>query len=176
MVLSQAPEMSRSSWLHIVHTHPCTGNGHKHWQVSYIKILYSRNAQRISEKIQQSFIAKNLPNLFWVKIREKARAQSSSRFKTQRTPNSVVLLSRLGKGLFSQDFQFVSGIINYKFGLSAFIFSTSGVKILNASLDPSSCICRSENNTEKTSQGEGKNFSFPIIKCWVNIYLSLLSL
>jgi hypothetical protein len=109
--------------------------------------------RKISEKIQQSFIAKNLPNLFWVKIREKARAQSSSR--TQRTPNSVVLLSRLGKELFPQDFLFVCGIINYKFGLSAFIFSTSGVKILNASQDPSSCIWTYETNKEKTSQGEG---------------------
>jgi hypothetical protein len=71
-----------------------TGNSQK---------LYSGNAQRISEKIQQSFIAKNLPNLFWAKIREKPRAQSS-RFKTQRTPNSIVLLSWLGKELFPQDF------------------------------------------------------------------------
>jgi hypothetical protein len=37
--------------------------------------------------------------------------------------------SRLGKGLFSQDFYFVSGIINYNFGLSASIFPKSGVKI-----------------------------------------------
>ncbi len=36
---------------------------------------------------------------------------------------------RLGKGLLSQDFYFVSRIINYKFGLSAFIFPKSGVKI-----------------------------------------------
>jgi hypothetical protein len=47
-------------------------------------------------------------------------------FKTQRTPNSVVFLFRPGKELFSQDFQLVSGIINYNFGLSAFIFSKSG--------------------------------------------------
>jgi hypothetical protein len=38
--------------------------------------IYLWNAQRFSEKIQQGFIVKNLPNLFWVKIREKARAQS----------------------------------------------------------------------------------------------------
>ena len=36
---------------------------------------------------------------------------------------------RLGKGLLSQDFYLVSGIINYNFGLSVFIFSKSGVKI-----------------------------------------------
>ncbi len=43
------------------------------------------------------------------------------------TPNSVVFLFRLGKGLLSQDFKFFSGII-YNFGRSVFIFSKSGVK------------------------------------------------
>jgi hypothetical protein len=99
-----------------------------HWTIPLgeDKKNFIQGMRNISKKIQQSFIAKNLPNLFWVKIREKARAQSSTII--QRTPNSVVLLSRLGKDLFPQDFSFVSGIINYKFGLSAFIFSTSGVK------------------------------------------------
>jgi hypothetical protein len=40
-----------------------------------------------------------------------------------------LLYFRLGKGLLSQDFYFVSGIINYNFGLSVFIFPKSGVKI-----------------------------------------------
>ncbi len=48
--------------------------------------------------------------------------------KTKRTPNSVVFSFRLGKGLFSQDL-FVSGIINYNFGLSAFMLPKSGVKM-----------------------------------------------
>jgi hypothetical protein len=51
-----------------------------------------------------------------------------------RTPNSVLFLFRLGKGFFSQDFLIsFCGIINYNFGLSAFIFSISGVKIFQFS-------------------------------------------
>ncbi len=52
-------------------------------------------------------------------------------FKNLRTPNSVVCLFRLGKVLFSQDFKFVYGLINYNFGLSPFIFYIIRVKILS---------------------------------------------
>jgi hypothetical protein len=37
---------------------------------------------------------------------------------------------RLGKGLLSQDFYFVSGIINYNFGLSALTIPKAGSKLI----------------------------------------------
>ncbi len=60
----------------------------------------------VSEKIRQNFIVKSSPNLFWQEIHQKIRPQSRSSRPgfTQRTPNSVVFYSRLGKELFSQDF------------------------------------------------------------------------
>ncbi len=80
----------------------------------------------VSEKIQQNFIVKNLPNLFWP--RNPPNRQVSVDPKTQRTPNFVVFYLRLGKELYSQDFiRFWDN--KQQFWLSAFKFPKSGVKI-----------------------------------------------
>ncbi len=73
------------------------------------------------------------------------RSQSYTCLKPEGHQTLLYFYFRLGKGQSSQDFLFVCGIINYNFGLSAFIFSTSGVKINNIPPPPPSL----GNNTVK---------------------------
>ncbi len=90
----------------------------------------------VSEKIRQNYNVKSALNLFVQEIRQIIRPQSRSsrpEYACLKPKGHQTLLYlfyfRLGKGLLSQDFYFVSGIINYNFGLSAFTFPKSGVKI-----------------------------------------------
>jgi hypothetical protein len=98
-------------------------------QNARMRILIAKNPAKVSEKICQTYSVEEIRETPRVHPVEQQEALVYL-FKTQSTPNSVVLPIRLGKGKISRYFKSGSAIINYNFGLSAFKFLTSRVKIM----------------------------------------------